>query len=129
MPGPLLAANAAQIVHVVQQRVHERARVVARGGVDDHARGLVDDHDVRVLVDDRQVEILGGWRGVLELGDVELDRCARLEPVIRFREAAVDLDEALLDQLLEMRARLARDAPTQESGRGAGRRTRPERLP
>ncbi len=43
--GPQLAADAAQIVDVVQQGVDQRPVGVAGGGVDDHAGRLVDDHE------------------------------------------------------------------------------------
>src|SRR3954468_11396133 len=92
---------------MMEQRIHQRAGIVPGGGMHDHACRLVDDDDVRVLVDDRQVQILGSWGGVPELGNLELDRSAGLEPVIRFGRAAVDLDQALLDQLLQVRTRLS----------------------
>ena len=56
---PRLAANAAQPVDVVQERVDERARRVPGGRVHDHARRLVDDHEVVVLVEDRERERFG----------------------------------------------------------------------
>ena len=51
---PQLAADAAQILDVVQQRVHQRARAVARRRMHDHARRLVEHDDVGVLVDDEE---------------------------------------------------------------------------
>ena len=42
MPGPQLAADAAQVVDVVEQRVDERAAGVAGRGVHDHPGRLVD---------------------------------------------------------------------------------------
>ena len=51
---PFLAADAAEIVDVMEQRVHQRAARVAGGRMHDHAGRLVDDDDVAVLVDDRQ---------------------------------------------------------------------------
>lgn len=53
---------------VVQQRVDQRAVSIARSGMDDHARRLVDHDEVGVFVDDVQRNILrdclsfcGGW--------------------------------------------------------------------
>ena len=59
MPGPLLAADAAQIVDVVQQRVDQRAAGMAGRRVHDHAGRLVDDDEVAILVDDRERQRLG----------------------------------------------------------------------
>jgi hypothetical protein len=55
----LLAADAAQIVDVVEQRVDERPAGVAGGGMDDHARRLVHDDDVVVLIDDGERQGFG----------------------------------------------------------------------
>ena len=57
--GPQLAADAAQVVDLVQQRVDQRAAGVAGGGMHDHAGRLVHHDEVRVLVDDVEVEVLG----------------------------------------------------------------------
>ena len=46
MPGPELAADAAEIRHVVQQRVDQRAARMPGGRVHHHARRLVDDDEV-----------------------------------------------------------------------------------
>ena len=56
---PQLAADAAEIRHVVEQRVDQRARRVAGGRVHDHPGRLVHDDDVGVLVEDGEREILG----------------------------------------------------------------------
>ena len=61
--GAQLAADAAQVVDVVEQGVDQRAVGVARGRVDDHARRLVDDDDVGVLVDDVERQGLRLRRG------------------------------------------------------------------
>src|SRR5262245_43658736 len=52
-PRPLLAANAAEIRHVVKKGVDQRAARMTRGGMDDHSRGLVDDDDIAILIEDR----------------------------------------------------------------------------
>ena len=53
-PGPQLAADAAQVAHVRQQRVHQRPRLVPRRRVHDQPGRLVDDDQPAILVDDRQ---------------------------------------------------------------------------
>ena len=55
---PHFAADAAEILHVMEQRVDERAGRVARGRMHDHARGLVDDHHVGVVEEDLERQVL-----------------------------------------------------------------------
>ena len=57
--GPQLAADAAEIVDLVKQRVHQRALRVAGGGMHHHPCGFVDDHEVRVLIDDVEIVVFG----------------------------------------------------------------------
>ena len=81
--GAELAADAAQVVHVKEQRVDERLVGVAGGGMDDQAGGLVDHDDVVVLVEDREREVLrldGRRSGG---GDVDLDRLAGFDALRR----------------------------------------------
>ena len=60
-----LAADAAQVVDVVQQGIHHRAAAVAGGRMHDHARRLVDHDHVGVFVEDRQRQVFGdGGRGL-----------------------------------------------------------------
>ena len=58
--GAQLAADAAEIGDVMEQRVDQRARVVPGARMHHHAGRLVDDDDVGVLVEDVDREILGG---------------------------------------------------------------------
>ena len=44
---------------MVEQRVDHRPVKIARGGMDDHARGLVDDDQMFVLIGDDQAHVLG----------------------------------------------------------------------
>ena len=44
---------------LVEQRVDERALRVTGGGMDDHAGRLVDDDEVRILIDDVEVVVFG----------------------------------------------------------------------
>ena len=78
MPGPHLAADAAEIVDVVQQRVDQRAARVAGGRVHDHPGRLVDDDEVGVLVEDRRAAASSGrGRRGDRLGHVDDDALAR----------------------------------------------------
>src|SRR3546814_14502375 len=65
--GPRDAADARKLSRaMVEQRVDERAVEIARGGVDDHAGGLVDDDQMLILPGDDEIEVL---RGVMRRGD------------------------------------------------------------
>src|SRR3546814_12552329 len=64
--GPRDAADARKLSRaMVEQRVDERAVEIARGGVDDHAGGLVDDDQMLILPGDDQIQVL---RGVMRRG-------------------------------------------------------------
>ena len=58
------------------QRVHQRAGLVAGGGMHHEAFRLVDDDDVVVLVDDIERDILACGLGGDGLRDVDCDRIA-----------------------------------------------------
>ena len=74
--GTDFAADAAQVLDVVQQRVDERAGRIAGGGMDDHARGLVDDHDVGVVEQDLERQVFRQRRRRLRLGQLDADDVA-----------------------------------------------------
>ena len=105
---PQLAADAAEIVHLVEQRVDERALRVPGGGMHHHARRLVHDDEVRVLIDDVEVDglraaALGSTGSGMSTAIVSPARTTRFG---RHRLAG-DGDLAVLDQPLNLRARLA----------------------
>ena len=81
-----------------QQRVHQRAGVVAGRRVDDHARRLVDDRQVVVLVNDLEWNRLRRGFGYVSLRDLELHDVARHHAVRRVGGLAVDPHEVALDQ-------------------------------
>ena len=51
--GPLLAADAGQICAVMEQRIHQGVRLVARAGMDDEAGRLIDDEQVVIFKKNR----------------------------------------------------------------------------
>ena len=109
--GAQLAADAAQVVDVVEQGVDQRAVGVAGGRMDDHARGLVDDHDVGVLVDDverQRLRLRRGGRRRRHVDDHFLLRLDREAGLDLLGADAGDLDLAVLDQPLDLRPRLLR---------------------
>ena len=76
--GPLFAADAAEIVDVVEQRVHQRAAGVARGRMHDHPGRLVDDDQIVILVDDRQRQRFGPRDRIDRFGHVDRIACPAL---------------------------------------------------
>jgi hypothetical protein len=101
---PLLAPDAAEIVDVMKQRVHQRAGVMSCRRMDDHPRRLVDDDEVGVLVEDRQRQRFRLGRRLRELRDINDDLLAGLHRLVRLAAAHADPDVTLLDQALNLRA-------------------------
>jgi hypothetical protein len=77
--------------------------------MDDHACRLVDDDDVGVLVDDRQIERLWRRRRGDRLRQFDVDDGSGTNQVVRLRRVAVDCNEPVLDQALQLRSGLAPD--------------------
>ena len=122
-PGPQLAADAGQVADVVEEGIHERARRVARGGMDDEAGRLVDRDQVFVLVEDRERDVLGLDGGLARLGDVDRDLLARAHDVGPPGRASVDEHRAFGDELLDAGARHVRARQREkrvEAGSGGG---------
>ena len=121
----LLAADAAQIVDVMQQRVDQRAARVAGRRMHDHPGRLVDDDEVRVLVEDRQRQRLGLRRRVDRLRDVDRDLLPGLDRLVRLRRARPATQHvAVLDQPLNLRARLSRQDRHEKAIEARDRRCR-----
>ena len=104
--GPLDATDAGELTPaVVEQGVNEGAVRISRCGVDDHAGGFVEDHEVVVLEQDFERDFL---RLIVEgdgFGEDDGDFVAQLDPVARLGGVAVDLDELLADEGLDAGAR------------------------
>ena len=56
--GAELTAHAAEVVHVMEERIDERLVGMSGGGMDYKTGGLVDDGDVVVLIEDGERQIL-----------------------------------------------------------------------
>ena len=67
------------VVHVVEQRVHERAAGMSRRRVDDHPGRLVDDDHVGVLIQDASGSASAPRVASTGCGDVDRERLARLD--------------------------------------------------
>lgn len=87
-----------------EQRVDQRARVMARSRVNHHPGGLVDDREVVVLVDDLERNRLRGSVGDVGLRDLELHHVPRRYPIGGIGRLAVDANEVALDETRGSRA-------------------------
>ena len=94
-----------RVAAVIEQGVYERAGIVAGRGVHHHARGLVDDYYVVVLVDDVERNILGQSIERLGLGEREVDEVTHGYLVFFLGRPSVDGDEACFTQLCRRTAR------------------------
>ena len=104
--GSFFASDATEIVDVMQEGVNEGSGRVARGRMDDHAGGLVDDDDVVILIHDGQRDRLGLWSCVDRLRDIDADVLPRLEGAVGFCRPTLNLNAAVLDEALDLRPRL-----------------------
>jgi len=112
--GPHLSADAAQARQVMQQRIDQCARRMAGTGVHHHARGLVDDGEVLVLVDDLHRQRLARERGWFGVRQGDPDAIAVVERQVRASRPARHRDEATGDQLLQLRSRVSAEERRQE---------------
>lgn len=86
---------------------------MAAGGMYDHAGGLIDHHQILVLVGDLERRLLVGHQPRLEDRVVDLDRLPGHHQMAFGHERAVDADPAGVDQVLGSGARS--DRPGQEA--------------
>ncbi len=100
---PQHAADAAEVGDVMQQRIDERAGGVTRAGMHDHARRLVDDDDVGILVKDLERHRLGFGGGRCGGGKIDGDAISRTHREVRARLARGDAHVTVFDQLLDLR--------------------------
>ena len=87
---------------VLEESLNERARARGSRRVHDEACRLVDDEEVLVLPDDRDIERFPSQR--LDLRDLRGDLLSSLEPEALGTWLAVDEDETARDQALGERA-------------------------
>jgi hypothetical protein len=98
---PALAADAADLGRVVQQRVHERAALHAGTRVHDQARGLLEHEQRVILVHHRERLRLGCDARAAARRHRHHELVSRLQLQRRLRGAAIHQYAALRDQLLE----------------------------
>ena len=97
---PLFAADAAQIVDMVEQRVDERSARVSRSRVDDHPCGFVDDDHIAILIEDRKRKRLRLRLCLDRLRYFEYDDLPGLDRLIGFGHPPGDPYRLVLDQPL-----------------------------
>ena len=112
--GAEFTADAAQVAHMVQKRIDESAVRVAGGRMHDHARRLVDDDEIRVVVDDVEGQRLGPRRRRRRRRHVHPHHVAGVDGGSRARRRAVEQDVPLSDQLLDLRPGAASQLRSQE---------------
>ena len=111
--GTLDAADAGKAVAAMgDERVDERSACVSGARVHDEVRRLVDDDDVAILVDDVEIDGLGGGLRRLRLRHQNAERFARFDPVgpISYGRAVRAADVAGADQRLDAGAAQPFDA-------------------
>ena len=105
--GTQHAADAGQVGTVVEQRVHQRTARVSGRRVDHQAGRLVDDDQVRVLVQDDERDRFGSRGERRGFGRIDGDLRSRGDPLRRAGAAAIDRDAPRFDPALRLRARNA----------------------
>ncbi len=114
--GPHIALlEQGQILQMVCKGVHERCGVVAVTGMDDHARRLVDQQQVVVLVGNFERDVFGNDLDfALGIGHHQRDAVAGFDLVARLRGFAVDQDIACVGSRLDAVARTTLHVDRQE---------------
>jgi len=97
-----IAADAGEAAAVGEQGIDQSAAEIGIGGVDDHARSLVDYQQVFVLEDDLQGDLFGLDISGSGGGKGNNDGFARAHQVAGLGGLAVHKDSALVDQAFEL---------------------------
>ena len=100
--GPHLAADAAEAVYMVQKRVDEGAFRVTRGGVHDHAGRLVDDSQIRVVVENFERQRLRSRHRRCGGGNVHSHHVTGADGDAGTSGGAVEPYPSLLDEPLDL---------------------------
>lgn len=99
---PRDAGDAAELaLAMMEEGVHKRPPVVAGRGVDNEARGFVDDNDVLVFEEDVERDVFGLGAGGNRFGPMDFDDIPSAGGMGRFDDSAVHADVPLLDHALE----------------------------
>ena len=99
----LFSADAGKVFAVREERVHERVLLMTGAGMNDEARGLVDDKEIVVL--EKNVEV-HRFRFRVDLRNFRfapLDGIATADDIARPRRLAVHLHEPIANERLQSR--------------------------
>ena len=97
------------IAAMVEEGVDERPIRISRAGMHDEPGRLVDDEEVLVLIDHRELDRFGLRLRRLRLGKREFDAVAGGDPEVGILEPfAIQMNPALLDQRLQAAAGVER---------------------
>ncbi len=99
------AADAAQIVYVVEQCVDERTRGMTGGGVNHHTRWLVDNEKVGVVVHDVDIQSFGLGSGGDRRRDFEGDPITLANWCLSTSDHGPHARPRVFDESLDLRAR------------------------
>jgi len=99
---PFLPADAAEIVHVMEQRVDEGAAGVSGRRMHHHTGWFVDHDHVAVLVHNRQRQRFGLEAGLDRLRNVERNVLADLDQLVRLAGPPCDSHPTVLDEALDL---------------------------
>ena len=113
--SPLTADTGEAVPAMVHQRVYKCAVRVPRSRVDHHAAGLVDNDNVRILIDDVERDILRFKRNVLRFRKEQLDHVPGISAVILLQRPAVKQDSPGVQTFLDLAAGILRQNTGKES--------------
>ncbi len=120
--GARHATHRGERAEAVKQGVDQRAGRVAGGGVDDHARWLVDHSKGLIFVNDLEGNVLGGGLCRSIGRDFDSDVVAGADGVAGFRLGSVDGDVPFLDQRAQAGSRQGLEAGGEAGVEASGRR-------
>lgn len=110
-----LSTDAGEVVAMMKQSIDQGAVRVACGGVDDEARGFVDDEDVAVLIEDLQGNVLGDDFDGGGVGNSEGDLIARANDGTGLGGFTVEAGVVGFDQVLEAGTGMLGEARVEEA--------------
>ena len=126
-PGTQLAADAAQVGHVMEERVDECAAAMAGSRMHHHSCRLVEHDDVGILEENAKRQILGHWGGRRRRGNLDRVALPGAHRRARPKRSGAAGDEAFLRPAAAPAIATDPAGPPSGSCRGACRRTRRRR--
>ena len=100
MPGRSAPPTPESAAEPMQQRIDERARMHARAGMHHHPRGLIDGHQIVVLVEHGERNIFGCGAQGRRVGGLGFDRFPEADGMRGARRCAINQHAAVLNPAL-----------------------------